>query len=105
MTQQKLEELRDVHGEKVIECRECGYQIDVAEVIDEIETLETDAIFMPEKIHDLAYARCRNCGKLRLHEVNDTTEPEEGPKPENDADGRTESTSDEQSDSSEPFSI
>lgn len=100
-----LDGLRKKYGGKYFVCTECEAVYEVDNLIDRIESEELEAVFDPEKLVDLAYKTCEECGALTLHELNDTMElsdqSESQSKPEEDAS----SADSESDDSNKHFSI
>jgi len=107
----ELDGLRETYGNDALQCESCGHLVMVSDIIDSIEHQEVDTLFVPEKIKDLAFARCEVCGDLQLHErvenytIGAEDQSEADSKPKQDADGQSEPSGDSQSGSNKPFSI
>jgi ATP-dependent protease HslVU (ClpYQ) ATPase subunit len=69
--ERRLDGLRQHYGDRQLRCTDCGETVPVIDVIEAIEQQEVDTIFTAEKIQDLAFRRCEDCGRLRLHEVEE----------------------------------
>lgn len=103
----KLQGLRDKYGDKKLVCEECGeHEVDVLELIKYFEENEGEYIFTPEKIQDLAYTDCDNCG-LALHKLQDknNTSSSQNPEDANQAESPTEDQSESENEGVKPFSV